>query len=76
MKKGLKSKAVSKLIKKAMSLQSHISIIYNSKKADAKSLINVIALKVPNGATITISASGNDETLAVDNLATLLSSLE
>lgn len=73
--KGLKSRAVSQLIKKAMSFQSKIYIIYNGKKADAKSLINVLALKVPNGATITISASGDDKALAVDELVNLVSIL-
>lgn len=73
--KGLQSRAVSKLVKKAMSFQSNIDITYNGKKADAKSLINVLALKVPKGRAITISASGNDEVLAVDELITLVSSL-
>ena len=74
--KGLKSSAVSELVKKAMQFKSNITITYNGKKADAKSLINVFALKIPAGGTITISALGDDEVLAVDELAKLISSLE
>ena len=74
--KGLQARAVSQLVKKAMQFKSNIAITYNGKKADAKSLINVIALKVPNGATITISASGNDEVFAVDELVNLVAELE
>ena len=56
-----------------MSFKSNIAITYNGKKADAKSLINVLALKVPSGVTITISASGDDEVLAVDELVKFVS---
>ena len=74
--KGLKSRAVSQLVKKAMQFNSNIVITYNGKKADAKSLINVLALKVPNGETITISAAGIDEVFAVDEMVSLVTSLE
>ena len=75
-KKGLQARQVSKLIKKAMSFKSNIAITYNGKKADAKSLIDVLALNVPNGVTITISAFGDDEVLAVYELWKLVISLE
>ena len=70
--KGLQARTVSRLIKKAMSFKSNIAITYDGKKADAKSLINVLALKVPNGEIITVSASGDDEVLAVDELVKLV----
>lgn len=72
--KELRARAVSQLVKKAMQFNSKIAIIYNGKKADAKSLINVMALKVPNGSKINISASGDDEVLAVDELVNLVAS--
>ncbi len=70
--KGLKARPVSRLIKMAMSFKSNIAITYDGKKADAKSLINVLALKVPNGEKIIISASGDDEALAVEELVKLV----
>ena len=73
--KGLKSRAVSMLVKKAMQFKSNITITYNGKKADAKSLINVFALKIPAGGAITISASGDDEVFAVEELTKLVTSL-
>lgn len=75
-KKGLRSRMVSKFIKKAMDFKSNISIECNGKIADGKSLINVLALKVSQGEMITISASGDDEVLAVDELITLVRLLE
>lgn len=72
--KGLQARLVARLIKRAMSFKSKINITYEGKKADAKSLINILALKVPNGEKIIISASGDDEVLAVDELAKLVAS--
>lgn len=74
--KGLQARPASKLVKRAMSFQSSIGIIYKNKKADAKSLLNVLALKVPTGEEITITTSGDDEELAVDELVKLVASLE
>ena len=71
--KGLQARSVSRLIKITMSFKSNIVITYDGKKADAKSLLNVLALKVPKGVTITISASGEDEVLAVDELVKFVS---
>lgn len=74
--KGIQSRVASSLVKKAMGFKSKINITYGNMIADAKSLINVIALKVPQNTTLTITANGDDEVLAVDNLVTLLTSLE
>ena len=59
-----------------MQFNSNIVITYNGKKADAKSLINVMALKIPAGVAITICASGDDEVFAVEELKKLVTSLE
>ena len=66
--KGLRAALASLMVKKAMSYNSEITIEYNGKKANAKSFINVLALNVPQGATVAVNAHGQDETLAAKGL--------
>lgn len=54
--------------------KSNITLDYNGKKADAKSLINILALKVPKDSLVTVKAFGPDEGLAVKELGQLLAS--
>lgn len=66
--KGLRAALASLMVKKAMSYDSEITIEYNGKKANAKSFINVLALNVPQGAVVALSAEGRDETLAAEGI--------
>lgn len=73
---GLHARPATLLVKKASGFKSDVSIEYNGKKANVKSLIGVLSLAVTKDATITISASGDDEALAVEELANLVQSLD
>ena len=73
---GLHARPATLLVKKASSFKSDVSIEFNGKKANVKSLIGVLSLAVTKGATITISATGDDEALAVEELAKLVENLE
>ena len=64
------------LVKKASSFKSDVSIEFNGKKANVKSLIGVLSLGVTKGAAITVLASGDDEALAVEEIANLIANLE
>ena len=64
------------LVKKASSFKSDVSIEFNGKKANVKSLIGVLSLGVTKGANITVTASGDDETLAAEEIAKLIETLE
>ena len=66
--KGLRAALASLMVKKAMSYDSEITIEYNGKKANAKSFINVLALNVPQGATVAVNANGYDEAQAVEGI--------
>ncbi|MGM9973654.1 MAG: HPr family phosphocarrier protein [Clostridiaceae bacterium] len=74
-KTGIKSRNASKVVKKAMSFNSNIILDLNGSKADAKSLINVLALNASKESKINVSASGLDEEIAVKELVNLISSL-
>lgn len=73
---GLHARPATLLVKKASSFKSDVSIEFNGKKANVKSLIGVLSLGVTKGATITVLASGDDEALAVEEIANLIASLE
>lgn len=73
---GLHARPATLLVKKASGFKSDVSIEYNGKKANVKSLIGVLSLAVTKDALITVIASGDDETLACEEIAKLIESLE
>ena len=73
---GLHARPATLLVKKASSFKSDVSIEFNGKKANVKSLIGVLSLGVTKGANITVTASSDDETLAAEEIAKLIETLE
>ena len=73
---GLHARPATLLVKKASSFKSDVSIEYNGKKANVKSLIVVLSLAVTKDATIKVVASGDDEALAVEEIVKLVETLE
>ena len=73
---GLHARPATLLVKKASSFKSDVSIEYNGKKANVKSLIGVLSLAVTKDALIKVVASGDDEALAVEELVKLVETLE
>ena len=73
---GLHARPATLLVKKASSFKSDVSIEYNGKKANVKSLIGVLSLAVTKDATIKVAASGDDEALAVEEIVKLVENLE
>ena len=73
---GLHARPATLLVKKASSFKSDVSIEFNGKKANVKSLIGVLSVGVTKGANITVTASGDDETLAAEEIAKLIETLE
>ena len=73
---GLHARPATLLVKKASSFKSDVSIEFNGKKANVKSLIGFLSLGVTKGANITVTASGDDETLAAEEIAKLIETLE
>jgi phosphocarrier protein HPr len=73
---GLHARPATLLVKKASSYKSDINIEHNGKKANVKSLIGVLSLGVTKNSKITVIASGDDETLAAEEIVKLIASLE
>ncbi|MFL0252711.1 HPr family phosphocarrier protein [Clostridium neuense] len=66
---GLHARVVTLVVKKASRFKSDIFIEFNGRKANSKSIINVLALGANCGAEVKITASGPDEVLALDEVA-------
>lgn len=73
---GLHARPATLLVKKASSFKSDISIEFNGKKANVKSLIGVLSLGVTKDARITVAASGDDEALACEEVVKVIESIE
>ncbi|HEY5563348.1 MAG TPA: HPr family phosphocarrier protein [Clostridiaceae bacterium] len=72
---GLHARPATLLVKKASSFKSEITIDFNGKKANVKSLIGVLSLGVTKGSKITIISSGDDESFALEEVSKLVESL-
>ena len=73
---GLHARPATLLVKKASSYKSDIYIEFNGKKANVKSLIGVLSLGVSKDSQIKVIASGDDETLAAEEVAKLIETIE
>lgn len=73
---GLHARPATLLVKKASSFKSDISLEFNGKKANAKSLIGVLSLAVTANSVVNVIASGDDEALAVEEISKLIENLE
>jgi phosphocarrier protein len=73
---GLHARPATLLVKKASSFKSDITIEFDGKKANVKSLIGVLSLGVTKNATVKVTASGDDEGLAVEEVTKLIDSLD
>lgn len=73
---GLHARPATLLVKKASSFKSDVSIEFNGRKANVKSLIGVLSLGVTKNSNVKVIASGDDENLAVEEVVKLIESLE
>lgn len=73
---GLHARPATLLVKKASSFKSDISLEFNGKKANVKSLIGVLSLGVSKDALVKVIATGDDEALAAEEIAKLIETLE
>jgi len=74
--RGLHARPATLLVRKAASFKSDIGIEYMGKKANIKSLIGILSLGVGPNATVNVIANGLDEKLALEEIVSLIKSLE
>jgi len=69
---GLHARPATTFVKEAMKYRSKISIEYDGRKVDGKSILQVLSLGISCGSLIVISADGEDEHLAIDSLLKMI----
>ena len=71
-KLGLHARAAAKIVTLTNKFQSIIEIANDDKRADAKSIMKILMLAAPQGTEIKITASGEDESMAIKSLENLI----
>lgn len=69
---GLHARPATILVKKASEFQADINLVYHDKTVNLKSIMGVMALGIPHGASFTITVNGEDEKEGLTALATIL----
>ncbi|HVR42524.1 MAG TPA: HPr family phosphocarrier protein [Thermoanaerobaculia bacterium] len=73
-KLGLHARAAAKLVHAAARFKSDIKVRKGSDQVDAKSILGILLLAAGQGTKITVTASGEDETEAVESIESLIDS--
>lgn len=69
---GLHARPAALFVQTAGKYTSNIWIKYGTKKVNAKSIMGLMSLAIPKGASIIIGAEGEDEELAIKELEDLI----
>lgn len=70
---GLDARPVAMLVQVASKHESKVYIMAEGKKVNAKSIMGMMSLALSQGETVTVSAEGNDEQAAIENIGDYLS---
>jgi phosphocarrier protein HPr len=62
-------------VREAAQFNAEVAVAANGKRANAKSILQVLALGATGGTELTLSASGDDSAEAVEQLATVVAGL-
>lgn len=71
-KAGVQARTAAQLVNLASQFESDISLKYNSKTVNLKSIMGVMSLAVGEGAAITIAAEGTDQQEALGKIDSFL----
>lgn len=69
---GLEARPVALLVQEASKYESSIYMGSEDKKVNAKSIMGMMTLGLNNGEELIVTADGDDEELAVDNIEKFL----
>lgn len=70
---GIHARPATVLVSEASKFESNVSIEYNGKKANLKSIMGVMALGIMKGAEFSVSAEGADAEEAVVAIGNVIS---
>ncbi len=69
---GLHARAAAKFVHAASRFSAQILVRHNDEEVNGKSILGLLLLAAPVGSSLTITATGNDETAALGALAALI----
>lgn len=72
---GLNARLSTQIVAEANKYKSNCTINVSDEEADLKSIMNVMALVVPEGKTFTITINGEDEDKAIEAFDKLLTEI-
>ncbi|OKL36275.1 HPr family phosphocarrier protein [Domibacillus mangrovi] len=72
LKSGLQARPAALFVQEANRFSAEIFLEKDEKKINAKSIMGIMSLALGRGATVTISAEGREEEIAVETLAALV----
>ncbi len=70
--RGLHARASAKLVQCASQLKADITVSRDGQSVGGRSIMGLMMLAAPDGATITVEATGPDAALAVEAIAALV----
>ncbi len=70
---GLEARPIALLVQVASQYESSVYLEYGDKRVNAKSIMGMMTLVLVAGDTVTVTADGSDEEMAVDAIVTYLS---
>ncbi|MGJ7920063.1 phosphocarrier protein HPr [Neobacillus sp. LXY-4] len=73
---GVHARPATVLVSSVAPFQSEISLEYNNKKVNLKSIMGVMSLGIPEGASIKISAEGTDAVNAMEKIDEIIAEHE
>ncbi|MFG6120511.1 phosphocarrier protein HPr [Thalassobacillus sp. B23F22_16] len=65
---GVHARPATVLVQKAGNFESDINLHYKEKAVNLKSIMGIMSLGIPSGADVKITAQGNDEEEAIQQL--------
>lgn len=69
---GLEARPIALLVQVASQYESSVYLEYGDKRVNAKSIMGMMTLVLVAGDTVTVTADGSDEEMAVDAIVTYL----
>ena len=69
---GLHARPAALFVQTAQKYSANVSVAFNGKNANGKSLLSVLSLGVVQGSIISITVDGRDEDEALDSLRNLI----
>ena len=72
-KRGLHARAAAKLVQLSHQFDSTITVRKDEEEADAKSMLDLLMLSGSKDSILTVSATGQDEEMALEEIERLIS---